>query len=146
MSGGAALSTPREHLINITSSLMATGQAVATARLAILDADMARPLGSLLAGVLRPLWYLSLPELAWAIQGGRCKRRGGQARPPRRDWVCGFTQAEARPMCVFRGSQGDRSRQDIDRTKSKQLLPRQSALHMHIECIVRAGDACVMKL
>ena len=48
MSGGAALSTPREHLNNIQSCLMATGRAAATARTAILDADMARPLGSLL--------------------------------------------------------------------------------------------------
>ena len=48
MSGGAALSTPREHLNNIQSALMATGQAAALARTAILDADMARPQGSLL--------------------------------------------------------------------------------------------------
>jgi hypothetical protein len=57
MSGGAALSTPREHLANIQSSLMATGQAAAVARTALLDADMARPQGSLLT-VMGPVCYV----------------------------------------------------------------------------------------
>ena len=48
MSSGAALSTPREHLIKITSALTATGQMAAQARVGIVDAGMAYPLGSLL--------------------------------------------------------------------------------------------------
>ena len=49
MSSGAALSTPQEHLIKITSALTATGQMAAQARVGIADAGMAYPLGSLLA-------------------------------------------------------------------------------------------------
>ena len=60
MSGGAALSTPREHLNNIQSCLMATGRAAATARTTILDADTARPLGSLLTGPAPMAPYLAL--------------------------------------------------------------------------------------
>ena len=48
MSSGAALSTPQEHLIKITSALTATGQMAAQARVGIVDAGMAYPLGSLL--------------------------------------------------------------------------------------------------
>ena len=48
MSSGAALSTPREHLIKITSALTATGRMAAQAQVGIVDAGMAYPLGSLL--------------------------------------------------------------------------------------------------
>ena len=74
-------------------------------------------------------------------QSSRGKRRGGARPGPRGRFGCVFTQGEALPMCMSRGSQ-------VDRTASKrlQLLPRQSVLHMHIGCIGRAGDACSMKL
>ena len=52
MSSGAALSTPREHLIKITSALTATGQMAAQARAGIASNSAGRrqayPLGSLL--------------------------------------------------------------------------------------------------
>ena len=76
------------------------------------------------------------------------QRRPGQARPPRR-LGCVCLLRLRRGLCACPDPVALRLT-DLDKTKSKQLqlLPRQSVLHMHIEleCIVRAGDSCFMKL
>ena len=92
-----------------------------------------------LDGALKPLWRLSLPGPHRAAQASAEEVKPG----PHGGFGCVCLIRLRRGLCACPVALG---LADLNRTKGKQPLPRQSALHMHIECAVRAGDACFMKL